>query len=327
MPVISIVMPNYNAEKYIKQTITSILNQTFTDFELLVVDDGSTDHSRDIVQELMNQDSRITLITQANDGAPGKARNEGFRMSKGEVVVFFDSDDMMEPTYLETMYNKLQSEDLDLVIANINFYDVFKKTYVTNEMSWFFNNEPHELTDLFRIAPLPINKMYRKSFLERTNVTYMTKIFNQDMGFFISNLFYFPKFAVINEVLCTYMIRENSITTGEKTRKRHIESLKVYDQVLAEWKKTGSSDYFRKEVYKRMIRIMNYKASFFNMLTDKEYLNQLADYLNTNFPNWDKSEELKEQYSLMKRIYTILLFKYRMFFVIGLYKKFKGSGR
>lgn len=99
-PVLSIIIPCYNQAKYDGEAIDSVLSQTFTNWELIIVDDGSTDDSYSIMTEYAGRDERITCLRQAN-GGPSKARNHGAKYAKGKYLLFFDSDDKLAPTYLE----------------------------------------------------------------------------------------------------------------------------------------------------------------------------------------------------------------------------------
>ena len=101
---ISVITPVYKVEKYLKKCIDSILNQTFTDFELLIVDDGSPDNCGKIADEYEKKDSRVIAIHKENGGAPS-ARNAGILRAKGEYLYFPDSDDWLEPTYLEELFH------------------------------------------------------------------------------------------------------------------------------------------------------------------------------------------------------------------------------
>ncbi|HRU60981.1 MAG TPA: glycosyltransferase family A protein, partial [Bacteroidia bacterium] len=102
LPYFSIVIPSYNRIRFLPETIDSILKQTCQDFEILVVDDGSTDHTPEIIRNRYNQFPNLRLIEQVNSER-GTARNNGFRLAKGKYVIFIDSDDMMLPEHLETL--------------------------------------------------------------------------------------------------------------------------------------------------------------------------------------------------------------------------------
>lgn len=103
MPKVSVIMPAYNSEKYIRQAIQSILDSTLKDFELIVVDDGSTDQTGRIVEELASIDNRITILTQENSGRPSIPKNVALKVVKGEYVCFLDNDDYISPTKLENL--------------------------------------------------------------------------------------------------------------------------------------------------------------------------------------------------------------------------------
>ena len=113
MCIISVIVPVYNVEKYLKRCVDSILNQTFTDFELILVDDGSNDKSINICDEYVDLDSRVHVIHQDNKGQ-AFARNLGIEKSKGDYIAFIDSDDVVHPQYLEILYNACKKNKCDL---------------------------------------------------------------------------------------------------------------------------------------------------------------------------------------------------------------------
>lgn len=118
MPAVSIIMPAYNVEPYIGDAIRSALAQTFTDFEVVVVDDGSKDETARVVRALARQDARVQLVQQANRGLAG-ARNSALRASRGEFFALLDSDDLWEPTFLEQQLAVLHTHpDVDIVTGN-----------------------------------------------------------------------------------------------------------------------------------------------------------------------------------------------------------------
>lgn len=117
MPKISSIVPIYNVEKYLIRCIDSILTQSFTDFELILVDDGSPDNCGTICDEYVSRDSRIKVIHQENVGVSA-ARNTGLRIAKGEYICFCDSDDYIDEDYFEVLYNTITTKDYDCVFIN-----------------------------------------------------------------------------------------------------------------------------------------------------------------------------------------------------------------
>ncbi|MCD7723533.1 MAG: glycosyltransferase [Clostridiales bacterium] len=122
MPLISVIIPVYNTESYLRQCLDSMLAQTLSDIEIICVDDGSTDFSPGILQSYGEKDSRIKIINQANKGA-GAARNTGLEAAAGEYVFFFDSDDYLKENALEDMYSRAQELDADICICNAQDFD------------------------------------------------------------------------------------------------------------------------------------------------------------------------------------------------------------
>ena len=112
--MISIIVPVYNAELYLDRCIKSILNQTYREFELILIDDGSTDSSLSICKNYASQDSRIVIISKKNEGA-GLARNEGLKIANGDYIGFVDSDDYISPDMYREMYRKAIENDADIV--------------------------------------------------------------------------------------------------------------------------------------------------------------------------------------------------------------------
>lgn len=117
-PQISIIIPIYNAEKYIKRCVSSVIDQSYDKLEILLVNDGSTDNSLNICEAFAAKDNRIKVISQ-NNGGVSKARNTGLRLAKGEYVMFLDSDDYMLPDMCKTMLDVLHSKQADCVICGI----------------------------------------------------------------------------------------------------------------------------------------------------------------------------------------------------------------
>ena len=122
MPEVSIIMPVYNKEKYLKNSLESVINQTFSDFDLLVINDGSTDHSLDVIQEYAAKDSRIKCFSQNNQGVSA-ARNVGLELAHGEWIQFLDGDDLICKNYLMECVPVAKKNNVDILFTdflNIN---------------------------------------------------------------------------------------------------------------------------------------------------------------------------------------------------------------
>lgn len=144
MVKISVIVPVYNSEKYLKKCIDSILNQSLKDIEIILVNDGSTDGSREILEKYYEIDNRITIINIENSG-PAKARNIGIKIAKGKYLSFIDSDDYIEGTFLEELYNVADNDKVQMIMTNykdINMFDGTSfMTYHELESGVVFNKE------------------------------------------------------------------------------------------------------------------------------------------------------------------------------------------
>lgn len=210
--LISVIVPVYNAEKHLGKCIESILNQTFQDFELILVDDGSKDNSYNICKLYRERDSRIKLFQQKNEGA-GAARNKGLSMASGNFVLFLDSDDWIESNLIETLYNNLIGYHADLSICNFFIEDLEGKNR-SNEL-FEIANSPYYTEDIAGIIsvldnqrklPYLWNRMYRKAIIDDNNVSFDTFfITGQDLDFNVKYLKHTQSCVVSNDALYHYI--------------------------------------------------------------------------------------------------------------------------
>lgn len=126
---ISIIVPMHNAAEYLRPCIESILKQTYRNFELILVDDGSTDETLIICQEFKDHDSRVRYVTSNHLGV-GAARNRGLELATGQYITFIDSDDFIQVEYLDRLYHNLQTNRSDIVVCNFAHFDTNKQAYL-----------------------------------------------------------------------------------------------------------------------------------------------------------------------------------------------------
>lgn len=189
MPKVSIIVPVYNVEKYIHRCIDSIISQSFTDWELILVDDGSPDRSGAICDEYAQKDSRIQVIHKENGGV-GAARNTGLEYATGEFVAFVDSDDFCENTYLEN-FGLNKTITVDLVIQGYKKF-VGEESPGRNYSKRLYtrNNFVEGILDNGLLSfGAPYCKLFRRDFIERNNIRFSTKYsFGEDTYFFFHYL-------------------------------------------------------------------------------------------------------------------------------------------
>ena len=180
MPKVSIIIPIYNNEKYLMESIDSVLNQTFQDFEIISINDGSTDNSLKILEEYAKKDSRIKIVTQENKGA-GSARNEGLKLAKGEYLAFLDGDDFYNLDFLEKMLKKSIDTNSDIVICRANRFDT--ETGETSKINYSLKTNFLPEKDVFSYKDIPDkifniaqnwnwNKVFKRDFIEKNNIKF-----------------------------------------------------------------------------------------------------------------------------------------------------------
>ena len=168
---VSVVMPIYNADDYIRPAIETVLNQTLTDFEFICVDDGSTDKSLQIVKEYANKDERIKVIEMNHVGI-STARNKGFLKTEGEYVIFLDADDFYESTLLEKLYNVAKEQELDIVATGFDLYD--------NKKARFIKSPEEEHGNIFAHGTVASKKEYPDFILQSTTGYVWNKLFRTE---------------------------------------------------------------------------------------------------------------------------------------------------
>lgn len=231
MPKISVIVPVYKVEKYINKCVDSILDQSFQDFDLILVDDGSPDACPQICDDYASHDDRITVIHKTNGGL-SDARNAGIdwamEHSSSEWLAFVDSDDYLHPDYLMTLYRTAQKEGADLVICD--FVRVNENGKDINEEHSFYDLVTDDKKELFkilysnwRIVPA-WNKLYNKSIF--SDLRFAFGKIHEDAFAIHHVLWNCRRAAIISQGLYYYLIRDNSIMMTE-TSKSKLDSMEA----------------------------------------------------------------------------------------------------
>lgn len=212
MVKVSFVIPVYNCEKYVEKCVKSVMNQTYKDIEIILINDGSLDNSGVICEKLSEKDKRIRYIKRENKGC-SYSRNEGIRIALGEYIIFVDSDDFIKESMCEEMLGKVIKTNSDVCICGFSY------RYETNEKSVKKSIPGVYKTkyEFFLEASLfghPVNKIYKRDILKRYNIYFneITQV-SEDLAF---NVKYFDKINKISLVLKDLYVvncRENSAST------------------------------------------------------------------------------------------------------------------
>lgn len=217
MNKISVILPVFNGEKYIRKAIESVLNQTFTNFELIIVNDGSTDDSLNIINEF--RDNRIKFINQVNQG-PGASRNKALKIASGVYIMFLDSDDFFTSDALEVAHGEITKFGADLTFFQMINFD--GERYYEND--WFemktfddsFENRvftPQETPgSIFDLSVGVCQKIYNHEFLKNIDAQFPEGIFFEDMPFFYYVFLKASKISIVKKKLYVRRKHLDSIT-------------------------------------------------------------------------------------------------------------------
>jgi len=212
--LISIIIPTYNRSHLIRETLDSILAQTHKNWECIVVDDGSTDETEDVLNEYVKKDNRFQYHKRSKGRlkGPNSCRNYGFELSKGSLIQFFDSDDVMKSNCLSKKIS-LFSELIDVVICKLTLYDFEEK----RELRQNIITSENLLYDYFcgRVALYICGPIWKRSFLSSKSILFDNNVVNCDDWDFNMRMFYFePKCKFIDESLILYRIHSQSLSNG-----------------------------------------------------------------------------------------------------------------
>lgn len=214
--LVSVLMPVYNSERFLKESISSILEQTYSNFEFIIINDGSTDKSLHIIKQYLEIDNRIILINKTNSGIVDSL-NEGIRISKGKYIVRMDSDDISLPTRIAQQVNHMEGLNLDLCGGH---YFLIDENGVLNGLN--LTPRSHELCLLSfssKVAFAHPTVMIRKSFLDRNNLKYGQVEFKnaEDLDLWIRIINLGGKLGNVDNVILKYRILKDSLSRSNNS--------------------------------------------------------------------------------------------------------------
>lgn len=286
----SIVVPVYNVEKYLRECLDSILNQTFTDFELILVDDGSKDSSPLICDEYAQKDERIKVIHEQN-GGQAEARNIGTKTANGKYIVYIDSDDyIIENTFLEDLYEAAKTET-DIICYKYRKYyddtralanDGFKISTFETQDSMAFRINKLVANDAFYCAPW--SKTIKLSVIKDNEVEFKSGLLSEDQEWYYNVLINSASIEGIDKSYIAYRQRSNSISNTWK-----IKNLTDTIGIIKNWKEKIEASDLEKEL----------KLSLLNSLA-KLYCNLLIGYTRYN------NNEKKRYYQELKALSNLI---------------------
>ena len=296
--MISVIVPVYNVERYLEECLNSIQQQSYTDIEVILVNDGSTDHSKTICERYCEEDSRFYLLNQTNQGQ-SVARNVGVAASKGEFIAFVDSDDIIQKNYLEKLMQYM-TEEVDIVESN---FTVSKKDFLvenSKETRILFEGNSNEAVKIFPnhvLSVNPVTKLYRRKIVE--SLPYPEGLIFEDVYCGIGMLKYIRKIIKI-DYKGYYYRQHGTSTMHRKFTEKNLDVFTVSDKLV--------------EMYSDREELLPYIGSYLVHVTTMHYQdyirkgNPYAKVYNQKLTEYvtltKKNQELAKK-SRMIRLYNI----------------------
>ena len=315
-PLISVIVPVYNGEKFICQCIDSITNQTLKDIEILIINDGSKDNTLKVIESIAKNDSRIKILNQKNSGVSA-ARNNGISNSLGEYIAFVDSDDYIDKTMCEKMYKKAEEFNSDIVICNVNdvINDNKKVSLNLNEGiidirrltgSEFLSNE------YFKLGTAVWHKIFKSNLIKENKIKFInySEVASEDTLFNYEAMLKAKRIYCIDEPLYDYKINENSLTKSKSAKenmvKRCMNTVNIMSDFLSK-NRIKDENFIDYITYWQFINALSYVNEF----KVKLLVNSIKEYskistFNTAIKKIALSSELDKYFINHKGSYSII---------------------
>lgn len=301
---VTVVVPVYNTEKYLKRCLDSIVKQTLKEIEIIIINDCSSDNSKEIINEFKSENVQV-IENKTNKGI-GYNRNLGIKKAKGQYICFIDSDDYLEYTFLEKMYNKAVRSKNDLVICNYNRVLEEENNYKIIEPDYYIEGysdttlekSPSLLNDV-NLAPW--NKLYKKELIE--NIKFPEDLKYEDAIFVISAISESKNIGFIEDKLNYYLIRNKSETTV--VNEKVFDILKILDLIYNKLNKKKYFEHIKNNLEYLFITVIFRYTLQQKYQINKDLKNKFIDeafmFLNNTFPDWKNNKFYKKR-NILKRI-------------------------
>ncbi len=307
---VSVIVPVYNVEKYLRECLDSLVNQTLDDIEIICVNDGSTDSSLDILNEYQQKDKRIKVFSQENQGV-SSARNHAMEHITGKYTYFMDSDDVLQTNALEELYGIIEEKQLDFVIFKIiNFDDETKEKQPTTyyDMKYLkehvgediFSHKDIPIEFVFKIAVTPASKFYRSEML--TDIRFPEGVIFEDNVFFIETFLKADKVYFYDKYLSNKRVRKGSIT--HTPNESFMDFISVSEMLIDLTKKLGLYGQYKKGLFEKTISNIYLRFSQVSDDIKVEFFQKINEYFLTKKEEYENDEDFQKIDERIKEIFN-----------------------
>ena len=309
MKEISVIVPIYNVEKYIESCLTSLENQEFDAYEVILMDDGSTDKSRDIAEQFVAKNpDKFKLFHQENAGQSA-ARNNGLEFACGKYIAYVDSDDTVESNYLKVMYEMAQKTDADLIFCAFRSVDeegnCIKEVHENGFTPGVIYNIKEEKT-LLMMENSVWNKLFKREIIQNEKLLFPDRVWAEDLRFTKKYLAHTSKCVYVDVPVYNYYQRSGSTLHSMKLE-RTKEILTALDDVSDFYKKNGLFDYYKDEI--EMIAIQEiYIYTMVKLIRsgEMEQMKSIRSEFLKRYPDFKKNKYITRLAKNRRIVYELL---------------------
>ncbi len=278
---LSVIIPIYNNEQYLKECLDSICNQTLSDIEIICVNDGSEDNSLQIIEEYKQKDNRIILINQDNMGQ-SSARNNGLKIATGEYIGFVDSDDYIDQDFYEKLYNSAKQNNLDMAVAGIVRFKGIRRRYMLNFSDEIIEKNLNKKMELCKIPRqcYVVNKIYKRDVLLAHNLFFKEGVYYEDVGFTIRAIYFLNGLITVPGTYYNYRKNYNS-TVKTISDKKNQDMINARKDMLAFAREHNIEFKYRPDAY--ITKMTKYNFLGLTIMKVVEYETMKKYYL---FSRW-----------------------------------------
>ena len=330
--LISIIVPIYNVEKYLNKCIESIVNQTYENIEIILIDDGSNDNSGIICDEYAKKDNRIIVVHKENGGV-SSARNKGLKIAKGEWISFVDADDWIEQTFCQTLLNKVTQEQADIALCGYNrITDNRIEKINANNQEVFLNSNEYLVKSLnpqtgFGFCHM---KLIKKEVLKSISFNERIEV-GEDALFNIQLSTYIKKAVFLKQPLYNYRINNQSVVKryDENYANKYLKSMKIIEEYI--WQEYNEENeenieikqnYYNFVAYHIMLIIVNYCYHPDNKMCNAQRKNMLKEVFNNDLFIIGLKKSNYNNISLTRKI-TLYTLKHKLYWLTAIICKIR----
>ena len=291
----SVIIPVYNVEKFIGKCLDSVFKQTYSDYEIVAVNDGSTDSSLKILKNYQIDNPKLKIISQKNKGLGG-ARNTGISNANGEFLILLDSDDYIASNMLETLDYYLSKYKLDILVFDCTQVDLEGNVLKYSTIDQYSDH----YTDLTKkqflsLEPTACTKVYRKTLYTEHFIKFPEKLWYEDLATVFKLIPYTKRIGYLKEALYYYVQQSESITHSSNTY-RMLDIIIAINSNVKYFKKIGLWEEFYAELEWNAILHGLYYSSLrlFSCGYKRKEINIIFEYVNKTFPTWRTNKYLLE---------------------------------